>query len=141
MVYRLIYASTVDGPLFAEKLDRILLRSRISNRQARISGLLLFQAGRFIQLLEGPEAAVVELAAKIARDRQHRDFRVIASGPASARAFPDEPLAYLATRYFGEEQREAFERLSSFTSRTAGADELAREVEMFLARFRQQQTA
>lgn len=71
-MYQLIYISTAVAGLNAEALDDIFAASRSNNRAANVTGMLLFNGRRFLQALEGEEAAVRKTYERIRADRRHR---------------------------------------------------------------------
>jgi hypothetical protein len=139
-LHRLVYTSTAAAPLFAESLDRILLRAQAPNRNRGVSGLLLFREGRFLQVLEGEAEAVSELYARIARDRTHRDLIVISNGPCDQRLFGETPLACLPARYFTASQQGALRTLASI-SREGAAVLGGADMEELLSAFRAKEAA
>jgi hypothetical protein len=110
-LHRLIYMSTAVGVLRADELDRIVIRSRAANTGAGITGLLLFHEGSFLQLLEGPAAALASLLLRIRGDRRHSGLITLRAGPCAARVFPDSPLHYVAPRNLTRGERQAFSDL------------------------------
>ena len=85
---RLIYASRPFG--FDDgTLNGILADARRYNGPNDITGALICRADLYLQLLEGPEAAVEAVYVKIARDRRHLEVRRLVHGPVEARLFPD----------------------------------------------------
>ncbi|USQ94270.1 BLUF domain-containing protein [Caulobacter sp. RL271] len=88
---RLIYASRFTGAerAFDEVLRAIIAKSIQNNRLDDITGFLVVAEGRFLQWLEGPETALEETFARIARDQRHADLRTLADGPADHRRFRD----------------------------------------------------
>lgn len=104
-LHRLVYASQATAPLAADKLDRILLHARLNNAGARISGLLLFQEGRFLQVLEGSAGALLDLLERLQRDRRHANLTILEWGPADRHALAETPMTYVSARNFSDEQR------------------------------------
>ena len=49
----------------ADELKAILSAARTNNSKKDISGMLVYHAGSFLQVLEGPEDTVTELFGKI----------------------------------------------------------------------------
>ena len=140
-LYRLTYVSTAVGVLPASELDRILLRSRISNAGSDVTGLLLFHEGSFLQVIEGPAAGVMALMEKIRRDRRHANVQVLESSPVSARAFAGQPLSYLAPRHLTAEDRTDLAGLlavarANFAPKPTPAHDLVTRLWCFLAAFR-----
>jgi len=85
----------------------IVAVSRRRNAALAVTGALLFTGARFAQIIEGPDAAVAELQASIARDPRHGDVQTILSGPHEARLFDDWSLAYAGPSLFVSSQVEA----------------------------------
>ena len=68
---RLLYISTARRPLTAEELADILRASRRNNARVDVGGLLIVGGRRFLQALEGPEAAVMATFHRINADPRH----------------------------------------------------------------------
>lgn len=68
---RLLYISTARRPLTAEQLADILRTSRRNNARVDVGGLLIVGGRRFLQALEGPEAAVMATFQRINADPRH----------------------------------------------------------------------
>ena len=106
-LHRLVYASSASGPLFADKLDRILFHARHTNARNGVTGILLFQEGRFLQVLEGTREALLGLVDRIRRDKRHQNLTILEWGPVEGHVFPNSPMAYLSGRNFSDDQRKA----------------------------------
>ena len=88
-LYQLFYQSQATGSLPAlEQLRAILDHSRAYNAAQHITGVLLSSEGYFVQLLEGPEAAVRTLYASIKQDPRHRRVRLVREQAVARRSFP-----------------------------------------------------
>lgn len=94
MIFQLIYQSTASRFLGSDELLALLERSRANNARLQISGMLLYQGGRFLQLLEGDEAQVRELYQVIAADERHKWVALVMTGPNGARDFPDWTMGF-----------------------------------------------
>ena len=75
------------APLLSDSLDY--------NIRWGITGVLAFGDGRFVQVLEGPDAAVDGLFCRIRDDPRHQDVRVLCVAPISVRQFPISSMAYV----------------------------------------------
>ncbi len=96
---RLFYTSRAmlddaDGDPVAQ-VAQIAAQAAASNRQAGLTGCLLFMDGLFAQVLEGPAMAVEALFEAICRDFRHREVKLIDFGAASSRLYPDWHMAVL----------------------------------------------
>ena len=90
----LAYISTPDGLVFDDDVLAILQVSRRRNLRIGVTGLLLYDAAHFFQLLEGEDAVVDALFRTILADPRHRDVRVLTEGPIARRAFSSWSLGY-----------------------------------------------
>lgn len=91
-LHRLLYASRqkfAPDMLPDDEIDSLIRASIRNNRAVSITGLLLVHAGWFVQVLEGPAAAVMTTYNRIVDDPRHERAKVISAGPAEARAFGD----------------------------------------------------
>ncbi len=82
-----IYVSSAIVAFSDEQLVDLLEVSRQNNASLGITGLLLNQDGNFMQMLEGPEKAVRELANKISKDPRHRGIITLLEGESKHRQF------------------------------------------------------
>ena len=84
---QLIYASTpfgFDNPT----LNQVLSVARRNNARDDITGALICRADLYLQMLEGPRAAVTATFQKIMADDRHLDVVLIGSGDIKTRMFP-----------------------------------------------------
>lgn len=93
---RLIYASRFTGrPTELDEVTHsIIAKSIQNNRIVDVTGVLLGADGAFLQLLEGPSAAVGGVYERIGRDPRHAELGVIADDIAPARMFRDWNMAH-----------------------------------------------
>jgi hypothetical protein len=87
-VTQLIYYSQPFG-FDDAMLDGILLQARRNNPKHDLTGALIVRGDLYLQLLEGPEAAVMATYARIARDNRHLAVKLLVQETAPARLFPD----------------------------------------------------
>ncbi len=92
----LTYVSSVRaGPV---EIDAILATARRRNAANALTGLLIHDGRRFLQVLEGPSTMVEASYARIRMDDRHRGIVTLAQRIVTERAFGDEPMAsHLAT--------------------------------------------
>jgi hypothetical protein len=91
---QLAYISTSRDNVDRTLLDSILSVSRRNNGAAGITGLLVSGGRRFLQVLEGPDQAVLATYARIQGDPRHRGFVLITCQGISERAFGEWSMAY-----------------------------------------------
>lgn len=85
---QLIYTSRPFG-FDATTLASILLTARHYNPLNTITGALVFRDDLYLQLLEGPDAAVRHTYERILRDPRHVDVTLIAETQVSERMFAE----------------------------------------------------
>lgn len=87
MLMQLVCASRPFG--FDElALAEILHLSRRNNRRDGITGALICREDMYLQMLEGPRAAVTAAYARILRDPRHVEITGLVSIDAETRLFP-----------------------------------------------------
>ena len=96
MLYELVYNSVavpLDLPDIA--LEHILAGARRQNREAGVTGLLLFHGGDFVQLLEGTREAVGHIYHDIiVHDRRHRAVNLCWQQAVETRSFTGWSMGY-----------------------------------------------
>lgn len=90
----LIYVSTAQGELDDVDLDRIMDSSVRRNTAARVTGMLLYAGGNFMQVLEGEEADVDATMSRIAADARHHGLLVIDRRAIEQRSFGAWHMGY-----------------------------------------------
>ncbi len=75
-LFRAVYVSAASRDLTDGELAAILDVSRRNNAARGVTGALAYHDRGFVQVLEGPEAAVEALLARIARDPRHTGMSV-----------------------------------------------------------------
>jgi hypothetical protein len=92
---RLVYISQAVVGITDEQVQTILRSSTRNNAANGITGVLVHGGGLFMQVLEGPEQAVLRLYVKILDDRRHSDCRLIHISPAEEQIFSKWSMAVL----------------------------------------------
>jgi hypothetical protein len=88
-LFQLVYKSTETDSMTEAELRDLLLSARKKNADLGVTGLLLYAQGRFLQVLEGPEATVRDLYAAIRNDPRHTNVETLVTTSTSERTFPD----------------------------------------------------
>lgn len=102
---QLIYASRPFG-FDTAILNSILSDARRLNPENDITGALICRADVYLQLLEGPAAAVEATFARIARDDRHVEVQQLVSRPVEQRLFPDWAMRHDPARSWMWTQQE-----------------------------------
>ena len=87
-LFQLIYSSQPFG-FDQAALNGILIIARRNNPRDGITGALICRQDLYLQLLEGPEAAVEARYRRIARDDRHLEVVQRVSRPVTERLFPN----------------------------------------------------
>jgi hypothetical protein len=121
-LFRIAYDSVVALP-FGEageaELRRMMETAQRRNAEAGITGVLRFDGAYFLQVLEGPRAAVEETMARIRRDPRHTDIRLLSAGPLERRDFAEWSMVLLTEAEMAAARRRNPDLLEVFPFRTA----------------------
>jgi hypothetical protein len=93
-ILQLIYASAAATVFTKDDLQTLLLRARKKNHAAGISGMLVYDQGSFLQVLEGPLSAVTEVYAAIAADRRHKNLNILFKDTIDAKEFEEWAMGF-----------------------------------------------
>lgn len=129
-IYTIVYCSKSrvgsDSSSARLELQNILAAARRNNAALNVTGALLYNAGNFAQILEGPLASVEQIFESIQRDFRHSEVTVIHSDFSTARQFADWSMAFSGASSIEEDIActAAFEYVFSGTS-SAGEEMLS----------------
>jgi hypothetical protein len=98
-----IYASAAVKPFTQAELTTLLRKARLNNTRLGVSGMLLYDRGSFLQVLEGEVAAVRPLYEIISKDPRHERVVKLLETTISVRSFADWSMGFAA----GEQLRAA----------------------------------
>ena len=76
-------------------LAQLLEQCRPRNEQNRMTGMLLYKNGHFMQVLEGEEASVMKVFADIQKDWRHKSVDILRSGYIQHRNFLDWTMGFM----------------------------------------------
>lgn len=95
-LHHLIYESQATQPLTEADLILLLQKARVYNQANQLTGLLLYAAdGRFLQVLEGPMAAIHQMYFEhITHDPRHHRMQLLAAGVLDRRRFSDWHMGF-----------------------------------------------
>lgn len=110
---QLIYTSYASSDLTPEGLRSILESSQRNNAQDHITGILLLSGDQFLQVIEGPAAAIERLHRVIAADPRHEGMRTVLAHEVRHRDFGQWAMA---VRELPPEQLARHPALSQFFS-------------------------
>ena len=84
---QIVYSSKPFG-FDASVLDDILTISLVRNSKADITGTLICRADMYLQLIEGPDAAIQATYQRIIMDDRHVEVNLLLSRVVTERLFP-----------------------------------------------------
>lgn len=90
----IVYISSAKLGLTHGEILNIVADSRINNEKQGLTGLLLFNSGTFMQLVEGEESNVDVLYRKIEKDRRHTDMKLLLKEPITHRNFSNWTMGF-----------------------------------------------
>lgn len=93
-IYVWLYRSLETRRLAGDDIIDILSVSRLHNGTAGITGMLLYHDGRFTQAIEGAEADILALKARIAGDPRHKEVTTLYEGAQKDRVFAHWSMAF-----------------------------------------------
>jgi hypothetical protein len=80
--------------LTEDELSQLLTDIRTRNKAQKVTGLLLYNDGSFIQLIEGERSVIHNLFEKIKKDKRHSNLVLLLEESIKKRAFPDWSMGY-----------------------------------------------
>ena len=95
MLKTVIYVSTGTERFSDDTLLEILANSRARNAALGVTGMLLYDDGNFMQVLEGSPPAVDAIYASIERDARHYALIKILEENTEGRSFPDWSMGFV----------------------------------------------
>lgn len=93
-MHHILYLSKVIAPLEEAELVRLLEEARANNKRRNITGILVYSDRQFMQLIEGEEADLASLYAKLAQDPRHTGVIKLADKPIVTRSFSEWSMAF-----------------------------------------------
>ena len=94
-LHQLAYISKATKIFDSNGLFKILEAAKNNNSHQDITGSLLYDGGRFIQILEGEKDTITSLYDKISKDPRHSNVKILYLEEASIRLFPTWSMSML----------------------------------------------
>ena len=98
-LYKIVYCSknliSGNGAEQDGEILQILSTARVNNHRQSITGALLFNAGYFAQVLEGPQGSIERIFERIQQDPRHGEVTVLDCGAADGRSFGEWAMAHV----------------------------------------------
>lgn len=135
---QLAYLSRAAEPFEEQELFQLIDHSQRNNKARGLSGMLVYNSGYFLQLLEGPEATVESLMETIGRDPRHVEIKRVFERHTSQRIFGSWYMAYKNLSTFNPLLRQRVEDLITQLagkSRVESADEFMKVLQLMRQEF------
>jgi hypothetical protein len=91
---QVVYVSAASHLMRESELLEIVETARVANSKLKVTGILLYGEGPFIQVLEGEAQVVERLLRKVKRDVRHRRFLILLDRVIHERDFEGWPMAF-----------------------------------------------
>ena len=101
-MFYMLYMSSAVKSMNYDELSALLQQSRDNNHKRGITGMLLYQNGTFMQMLEGEKQIVLDLYDKISNDDRHTGIHTVLSGEIKERNFQDWSMGFFNMDKAGE---------------------------------------
>ncbi len=108
------YLSAATPAFDVGRLDELYRSAREFNAARQISGVLLYGHGRFCQMIEGPEAGMREVIARVHDSALHADLLTLHQEPVAVPAFASWSLG-TASDWRGQRTSSAGSTLDTLT--------------------------
>lgn len=112
----IVYVSAATTPMTDDDVAAILVQARANNQRADMTGALLYNSGRFIQIIEGPDEQLRAQYAKIVADPRHNNVQMISEKRIARRQFPEWTMGFSPLSNDSVKQLEGFDNF--FAGRT-----------------------
>ena len=142
-MFYIVYISIAVKPLNHDDLSALLRQCCDSNHKLGITGILLYQQGMFMQMLEGDKQTVLDLYHRISRDPRHTAVHTVVDGEIEERNFADWSMGFvnmdkagdlpaygdfvdrnLVLRSFGDDAQDAYEFMVKFNKLSLASSDI-----------------
>ena len=102
-LFSIMYTSKKADYFAVDDLIKVLNTSRIHNKRRGITGVLIYNKGYFLQILEGDMTIVNTLFyERILKDKRHEKISVLSQGPIEQRDFTNWDMGFYGTSQKGD---------------------------------------
>lgn len=125
----IVYVSFAQNNLSEKELKHLLREIRKKNAEQGITGLLLYNDGSFIQVIEGSEEVIHRVFTSISKDNRHTNVVKLLEEPIDHRAFPDWSMGF---RQISDKQSSSIPGFSDFMHRENPAQTIRSSTEQVI---------
>jgi hypothetical protein len=94
---QIIYTSTAVALFSKDQLKTLLTTARRNNHALQVSGMLVYDDGFFMQVLEGPERVVDGLYASIEKNPRHDNIRLLLRHRIKEKEYEEWSMGFVDT--------------------------------------------
>lgn len=94
-MFTIAYVSKASWKMSRQELLLLLLDSRNNNYKHKITGLLVYAGGYFVQVIEGDKHDIEKLFTNIRNDRRHNEVRTLIRQEVDERTFRDWSMGFV----------------------------------------------
>ena len=94
ILHRIVYVSSSYNELSDNELEEILTTSRENNSKKHITGILIYNEGNILQILEGYKKDLRILFGAISQDSRHHSCIILQDTPSYTRSFSDWSMGF-----------------------------------------------
>ncbi len=121
-LWMMSYVSVAVAP--SAGIDRVIAAicavAEPVNARLDVTGILTFSGGRFMQVIEGPQANLHTLMEGIRRDGRHHSVRIVSDRKIALRRYPDWRMKYREPDQFCRDQLATLRDLATRIGPTGG---------------------
>ena len=100
-LHALVYVSTAVRPMALPDIERLLDVARARNAKLSVTGVLLYDAGHFMQYLEGPALSMKRVYEVIKASPLHQGIIELLRERIETSEFPEWSMAFRSPNAFG----------------------------------------
>ncbi|MBC8054278.1 MAG: BLUF domain-containing protein [Sphingobacteriaceae bacterium] len=112
-LHRIVYVSTSIDLLSEQELQKILSVSRKNNAQKNITGILVYNDGNILQVLEGDKKDIHALFGVISQDHRHYGCIILQDTHSETRSFAEWSMGFRSVSHIEFIQLEGYWDLRS----------------------------
>lgn len=118
-MYYTVYVSTATELFTTSQLQSLVEKCNQNNTKLNITGMLLYNEGNFIQVLEGEKQIILDLYKIIEKDQRHNGMLKLSEGELEQRNFPDWSMGF---KVISAIEYSKFSEVVSIKDRLTGTD-------------------
>jgi hypothetical protein len=112
-VLQVSYVSRSSEPISARQLLALLLQCRENNTAVGVTGMLLYANRTFLRVIEGDDAVIDDLVAKILLDPRHAEVQMVSRKAIESRDYADWSMGF---EQVTDERLRGIDGLKDFTA-------------------------